>query len=595
MKLKQQQRLFKHKLKTMKNVKLLAVLLLTAAFLGSCGLNKMIRDYGEGVTYTPEVNPLENHGGEIAVEVNGRVSEKYFHNRAKVEITPVLQYEGGETELSTVYLRGEKTSGEGIVINRGAPSNFSITDVVAYEEGMEASELLVRANVYREGSEDDVTELEERKVADGVIMTAQHMEKDHDLEIAPHGYEKETLVSKSADIFFAYMRHNVNWRLDLNQDDEAKERIEALRDFLKLGWELKSVEVNAWASPEGEIAYNETLSENRASSTEKYLKDLFEKVEEEMEEGEEIEKPEFDVNAMGEDFDGFMTVLNASDLPDKQVISNVINSQLAPAEREQRIKDMTVIYEEIEKLLEPLRRGEIVVTAYEPKKTDEEIASLSTSNPSELDVKELLYAATLTEDLQTKLAIYQSAQELFPQDYRGFNNAAYVNLEMGNVDEAAADLEKANQLAPNNGHVLNNLGVVAVWEGDLENAQSYFEAAQGEGVRVDYNIGTLMILEGDYQAALTSFAGRTCTHNVALAQLMAGNEAGAMTNLECAGESAKVSYLMAVIGAHRDNATMVYENLRTAVELDPAMKERAQEDREFIEYFPNAEFQEIVR
>lgn len=358
-------------------------------------------------------------------------------------------------------------------------------------------------------------------------------------------------------------------------------------------WEIQSIEVNAWASPEGEIAYNEKLSENRAETTEKYVNDLFSSIEKELD--VEMERPELNVAAKGEDFEGFMEVLNASDIRDKQAISNVINSQLSPAERERRIKDMTVIYDEIEELLKPLRRGEIIVTLFEPKKTDEEMAMLSTQDPSQLDVKELLYAATLTDDIQTQLAIYKSAQELFPQDFRGFNNAGYVYLKMENGEEAAKELEKANQLAPNAGCVLNNLGVVAAWEHDIETAQSYFEAAQAKGMRVNYNIGTLMILKGDYQAALTSFAGRTCTHNIALAHLLAGNESAAMTNLDCAPESAEVAYLNAVIGARRENNTMVYQNLRRAIQLDPAYKEEASKDREFIRYFNVAEFQELVR
>ncbi len=575
------------------NVKILVVLLVSAAFFSSCGLNKMIRDYGDNITYTSQVNPLENHGGEVAVNVDGRVSDRYFHRRAKLELTPVLKYEGGEKEMGTYILRGDRTSGQGTLVTRGADTNFSMTEKVAFEEGMVESELVIRARVYREGREDAFVNLPERKVADGVINTSQRVDKGQDIVLAPHGYEKVTTVSESANVYFAYMRHNLNWRLPLNRKDESQQKIEDLKEFIKRQWEIKSVEVNAWASPEGEVAFNEKLSENRAKTVEGYVKDLFRRLEREL--GEEIEKPELQVTAKGEDFEGFMEVLNASDLRDKQAIANVVNSQLAPAERERRIKDMTVIYAEIEKLLEPLRRGEIVVTLFEPKRTDEEIAMLSTSDPSQLDVKELLYAATLTDDLQTQLAIYKSAQQLFPQDYRGFNNAAYVYLKMENGEEAAKELERANQIAPNRPCVLNNLGVVATWERDIENAQSYFEAAQAQGVRVNYNIGNLMILKGDYQAALSSFAGRTCTHNIALAHLLAGNESAAMTNLDCAPESAQVAYLKAIIGARRENNNMVFQNLRNAVQLDPAYKEEAKIDREFIRYFNVAEFQEIVR
>lgn len=582
-------------MKTMKNVnvKIMAVMLITAALFSGCSLNKMVKNYGEGMNYTPKTNPLENHGGEVAVEADGRVSAKYFHRRAIAELTPVLKYEGGEKVLGTVYLRGEKTTGDGQLISRSTPTNFKISDMVAFEDPMKASELVIRGRIYKQGKEAAALTLAERKIADGVINTSQRIDKDEDMALAPHGYEKETLVQKNGSIFFEYMRHNLNMRLALNNKQESKDQLVELADFIKKGWKIKSLEVNAWASPEGEVAYNEKLSENRAKTVETYVNDLFKRLERETK--TKIERPATIVSAKGEDFEGFMKALNASNISDKQSIANVINTQLRPAEREKRIKDMTIIYAEIEKILEPLRRGEIVVTCFEPKKTDEEIARLSTADPVQLDVKELLYAATLTEDLQTKLAIYKAAQKQFPQDYRGFNNAAYVNLKLGKAEEAAKDLEKANQLAPNNGMVLNNLGVVAAWANDMENALSYYEAAQAQGTRTNYNVGNLMIKKGDYQAAVTSFAGRTCTHNVALAHLLAGNESAAMTNLECAKESASVAYLKAIIGARRQNNTMVYENLRKAVQLNPAYKAEAAIDREFIRYFNTAEFQEIVR
>ena len=68
-----------------------------------------------------------------------------------------------------------------------------------------------------------------------------------------------------------------------------------------------------------------------------------------------------------------------------------------------------------------------------------------------------------------------------------------------------------------------------------------------------------------------------------------------MTNLDCATETAEVAYLKAIIGARRENNTMVYQNLRRAIQLDPAYKEEASKDREFIRYFNVAEFQELVR
>lgn len=568
-------------------------MLIASAFFTSCGITKMVKNYESGIRYTPATNPLENHGGNVAANVKGNIVEGYFLRKAVLELTPVLKYEGGEQELQTVTLRGTGTTTQGTMVNPDRASSFDLNNVVAYQPEMLASELYIRAKVYKEGNADNATILPERKVADGVVNTSQRLYRDHMISSAPHEYEKETIITKKADLYFAYMRHNLNPRLPLNAADEAQQRIAELSEFLSRGWEIKAIEVNAWASPEGEVAYNETLSENRASTGEKYMNDLLNSLESELE--GPIERPDLTVSAKGEDFDGFMVKLNASNLPDKQVIANVINAQIAPAERERRIKDMTLIYAEIEKILEPLRRAEFVVHSFEPKKTDQEMAGLATSDPSQLDEKELLYAATLHDNMQTKLTIYKSAQRLFPNSYKGFNNAACVNLRLGNLNEAANDLEKANQLAPGNGYVQNNLGVLAAWNNDYENAKTLFDAAKAQGVESNYNLGTLMVSEGQYQAALSSFAGRTCTQNIALAQLMAGNTGAAMSTLECAPESANVEYLKAVVHSRQNNTNRMYESLRKAVQMDPSLKEMAAKDREFIRFFAQSDFQEIVR
>jgi hypothetical protein len=122
----------------------------------------------------------------------------------------------------------------------------------------------------------------------------------------------------------------------------------------------------------------------------------------------------------GRDWNGFIYSLQNSDMPDKNSMLNVINSAGTPAMKEQKIREMIVIYPDIDvKLLQPLRRAEIVVSCYEPKKTDEEIATLSTTDPSKLDEKELLYAASMQEDKKVKLQIYKTAINQFPGQLQG--------------------------------------------------------------------------------------------------------------------------------------------------------------------------------
>jgi hypothetical protein len=63
----------------------------------------------------------------------------------------------------------------------------------------------------------------------------------HDqIALAPHGYEKETIVTKKANVYFAYMRHNLNMRLPAEQrSTELRLPLTELEDFIKMEWELK--------------------------------------------------------------------------------------------------------------------------------------------------------------------------------------------------------------------------------------------------------------------------------------------------------------------------------------------------------------------
>jgi tetratricopeptide (TPR) repeat protein len=312
-----------------------------------------------------------------------------------------------------------------------------------------------------------------------------------------------------------------------------------------------------------------------------------------------LNKPEeqvkWDVKARGEDYDGFMKALEASAITEKNTIANVIKSQATKTEREQQIKNMTVIYTEVEAMLEVLRRAEFLVASFEPKKSDEEIARLSTSAPDSLQVEELFYSATLTKDMNTQLDIYQSATKVYDKDWRGYNNMAYIYIKQGKLDEATVMLNKANALNPNNGMIQNNLGVIALRKKDYKGAKTYFEQAQAQGINANYNLGVLMILDGNYSGAITNFGRITCDYNLGLAQLLNGDAAAAQSTLECAEKTAEVHYLLAVVGARTGNLALMTQNLTKACQMVPAYKATAKEDREFIKYFDNADFQNAIR
>ena len=597
----------------MKNVRFIslmtAVIGLSLIFCGCSGIKKMQKDSTK-LKYkaTPEI--LSTKGGKIKVTVSGTIPEKYFAKKAKMTITPVLKYEGGTKALAPITLKGEKAEGDGTII-KSTGGSFTNSYVIDYIPAMTESKLALSPKILYK---DKTYDLPDQPVADGVIITETRIDNtDSEIQLAKDEYQKVTTEAKNANIFFPYSKFNFDKNLKLNKVQDNIKKINDLEDFVKKGWKIQSLDINAWASPEGEDKYNENLSKDRSVTTKKFITDFFAATEKEKQlalakelkkehkkadktkkETAKTEYP-FNVNAKGEDKEGFVEAVKASDIKDKNAMINVIENEKNKAAREKKIKDMTVIYAEVEKLLEPLRRGEFVFTLLEPKKTDEHIALLSTSHPDSLDINEILYAATLTNDINTKLNVYKSASTLHPDSWKAYNNAGYADFKLGNYDEAGTYFEKANTISANNGIVLNNLGAVALAKNNFAAAKQYYESAKTQGLNTDFNLGIVLITEGNYEEAMKKFESKKCDYNLALAQLLLDNTTGAKSTLDCAEKNGEIYYLMAVIAARTQNAQMMNENLKKAIQFDPKYRKQAKADREFIKFFNNADFLEITK
>lgn len=568
------------------------LLIAVAVYLTGCMSTKLPDAY----QVDPEV--LEAKGGQVDFAVTGTIPQKSFHKKAVVEFTPYVKYGEETKELKKFVLRGEKTEGEGTVINSKTGGSFTYNDTFEYTDDMYAAELMVNATVTK-GKK--VQEFNDIKLADGIIATYQGVVHDEKTILAPSGYEKVTIVSEIATIYFQQNKSNINWNLKHNKSDQSKETLANMEEFLMKGWEVKDVNIDGWASPEGEIDFNTNLADDRAASVNKYMEKKFQSVNKKLakERGVAVSEVEqevaYNAKGHGEDWDGFMAAVKDSELKDKNTIANVINSQPDAVKREQEIRNMTVIYEEVEtEILPGLRRAEIIVNCYEPKRTDAEIAELATSYPDSLTYKELLHAATLTEDHQAKFNIYKAGFTHESRDWKTYNNAGAEAIELGNIDEAENLLNQAIALSENNGKILNNIGVIASHREDYATAEQYFLDAQKAGEDVSYNLGIIAIQKGEYQKALSYFSSIDCKHNVGLAQMLSGKMNEAMRNLKCAPESCKSYYMLAVYGARTDNSEMVYDYLLKAFEINPKAKAHAKEDREFVKYFGEADFQNLV-
>jgi len=360
--------------------------------LGADKVKKMVENFGL-VTLEETPDPLEEKGDMVDVTITGTFPPKYFDKNAVMCFNPVLKTsDGQEFPLKTMNFKGENVPGDGTMITWENGGTFTYTDQIPYDPAMNVSDLVVAPVVYLndgETYESCADALEQgkkalqvepdRKLADGVIHTSKYMKHAEVVNIAPHGYELETIVVQEGTMFFAKNKYNFNKNLPLNKHEENNAALQSYINDLLKGWDLKEVLINGWASPEGEETFNEGLSENRAKTLEKHVEKKLLKAakENKFKEGQTYEEIDIFMAANGPDWNGFMQAVEASDISDKAAIINVINSA-DQLKREEEIRNMILIYPELEKdILPTLRRAEVEVFTFEYKRPAEEIADLS--------------------------------------------------------------------------------------------------------------------------------------------------------------------------------------------------------------------------
>jgi Flp pilus assembly protein TadD len=291
----------------------------------------------------------------------------------------------------------------------------------------------------------------------------------------------------------------------------------------------------------------------------------------------------YDLVPKGEDWQGFKSLMQASDIEDKNLILRVLEMYSDKNKREEEIRNIAKTYKAIEKeILPALRRSQVVVSYDVEGYTDEELMDYCMSMPDSLTADELLYAATLFADLNDKLTIYQSTARVHANDFRGYNNAGWCLAQMGRMNQAGEVFQQALELERNKS-VVNNVAALTRQNGDIDGAMKLLNEAAGSGPEVGYNKGIILIQKGDYASAISNM-GRVSSVNVALAKMLNGDAAGAKTALENADDdSAVASYVMAVACARLNDSAGVKKHLGEALAKDPNLRQKAEKDLEFRE------------
>ncbi len=548
-----------------------ALILGSALVFTGCGkkMNQFRADY-----FSVNPNPLEVVGEKVPATVTGKIPGKFFVKNAEVTVTPYLEFNGTEIASTPYTFQGEKVRGNNPVISYDGGGTVTIPVSYNYNPEMIKSNLSLAFTVRQGGKQYALPRV---KVADGVVATAALADAATvSPAIAPDKFQRIINEKFDADIKFLINQANIrDGQLRTAEMNNFHQEIaEANEDNRR---EIKEINVTSYASPDGGVELNTRLAENREKNTKSYVQNKLKK-------DNISEFGELTANFTPQDWEGFQRLVAASNIQDKELILSVLSMYKDPEQREREIRNLSSVFDQLaEEILPQLRYSRITASIDVIGKSDEEIMNIYSLNPKALSVDEILYAATLTDNNDKRLQIYDTAIELYPKDYRAYNNLGMCQYIDQDYEAAEANFAQAARLAPESGEAQMNLGLVSLLNKNYKEATAKFGNAAGVPALGDA-LGVYYMKQGDYNSAIRAF-GDSKTNNAALAQILNKDYSKAKNTLSgVVHPNATTFYITAILGARTNNEKMVMNNLRQAIKLDNTLAAKAQNDLEFAKF-----------
>ena len=561
---------------TYRNLLKITTALLLAVLVSSCA-SKLKPLASSAAQVDP--NPLTLVGTQIPGQVRLTLPAKWCHKRAIVHITPELRYNGMSVTDQTVTIQGENVRDNYQTISYDRGGSVILPFAFAYKPGMEQSDLYLTFTATIKGKKVNLPAI---KVARGTIMTADLASiSDVTPALARDAFQRVIKEQYTADLKFLINRAEVR-AAELNKR-EIKDWQDVVDNAYQVPNQEVDIEIQAYASPDGAQDLNERLSAERERNTSRAV-------------ARQLGNKQIEVNAhyTAEDWDGFQKLLEASNIQDKELVLRVLSMYPDPEDREREIRNLSHVFTQLaDEILPELRRSRLNANVRIIGKSDDELKMFMAQRPGRLTIEEILYTATLYDNAKDQMNAYQQATQLYPKDYRAYNNIGTLYLAQGNYEQAAKYFAQAQKIQPNAASNMNE-ALLALDRGDLATAQRLMGSAV-EVPEAGQGIGFLQMHEGKYADAVRSF-GNTPSNALAIAQIMQGQYADATRTLAAVAQpNGETAYLKAVVAARTNDLQGLISNLRSAIAQDSSYALRAQRDLEFAAFSQTPEFVALVK
>ena len=547
----------------------LILTLSACAFLSLTSCSKLGKLTADNFSVSPQ--PLEAVGGKVPATIEGQFPEKFMNKKATVTVIPELHYGNGQVARGEgTTFQGEKVMGNDRTISYRLGGRYTMKANFNYVPEMQKSDMYLAFNATIGNKKVEVPAL---KVGYGVIATAELYRRtirQGGACLALDSFQR--VLNKQQEANVKFLINQANLRSNELKNNSVKEFVAMLKRINadREGLAIKNVEVKAYASPDGGYAFNDKLANKRQNVSEGYVKQQLK--------GNKMQA-DIDAHYTAQDWEGFMKLVQASNIQDKDVILRVLSMYKDPQEREQQIRNMSEGFRELaDGILPELRRSRLIINYQVIGRSDEQIKQQYAADPTKLSLEELLYLAALEDQVSTKEAIYKKIIQLHKNDFRAYNNLAALALNKG--DEATAERYLSQALRCNSkaAEAFANKAYIDLTHGRVAQAeQNLANATEANGF--NEILGALNIARGNYANATEELFNNN--NSAALAQLLNKNYMAAEQTLNAIQQGdAMTSYLKAILYARQGKRDAAQQALQQALQQDATLRTYAENDLE---------------
>lgn len=573
-------------------------LLLGSLFLGSCA--KEFKLDSNAVNYRLNEAPLTVHGNRAQLDVHYQIAPKTIAKNGVAVIT-LLEKEGAQTKIkSRDLITGPKVKGMngtkadplketagtltfGETINDKAPNRSYYLEVASFS-GSKKNVKAAKAAM-QEGSTSPWPAKTYRfdvMLTEGPSLLSRTATYTSAPRSIASGFVPDTIQPFEATIYFELNKSTIR------ESERKRKEILQLVNFLSKTKEILKIEVNGYASPDGELQFNNELANERAGAGGKFVVDALRSSKGLKDINYDINNSNLYVQNQGtEDWKGLLQGIEFARIPNKEKVVEIIrNTSLSSTEKQSQLRDMNDAWEIItEEYLPPLRRANMVIMTKVAPRTFEERMELIRVPSSEISASEMLATAEQAGSPTLAADILEKTKQRFPADHRAYNNLAVMDIQGGRFETAAKNLDAAAEAAPRSLEVMNNQAMVATRLGDWAKLALVVKRAQANGQSLPEYEAVLLIRKGQYKEALQVLGNQPAGTLQALAHILNRDDSKAAAALNALGSSneSSVLYLRAVLAARTRNASELGKAVQTLLATYPEFKDQIAVDPEFAE------------